>query len=281
MSAAPPGSPIKKWTWTRWVTLIALVFVLHVALIFIFGRRKPAAPAPVKNAPSLALTQESGGWIALNNATLFGLPNQDSFAGSMWTPLPPLAIRQQDWTEKPHWLTETNPLSVAELVTPLKQFVQTNQFTSIHVEFTRPPALTVPALPIESPFTPDSTLQIEGDLAKRQLLTPIHPPLLSSTDVIVPSKVQVLVDGAGNVISAALLPSENFLETSTPADSDASHQAGARALELARSARFAPLASDTGTLVSNPTSRLSVGLLIFNWQTAPESADDGAKKKNL
>ena len=50
-----------------------------------------------KDTPKLTLAGESGGdWQSLNNATLFGLPSQDGFAGLMWAALPPLPFRQQD-----------------------------------------------------------------------------------------------------------------------------------------------------------------------------------------
>jgi hypothetical protein len=263
----------------RWLTLIAIVFVIHVALIFIFGAKKPTPPLQVKNAPTLALlTSESGGdWMALNNATLFGLPNQDGFAGLMWVALPPLPFRQQDWTEKPRWLTETDSLSVAELVTPFNRFVQTNRFAEVHFEFNSAPQVMVPALPSETLFATGSTLEVEGDLAKRGLLNPITPPTLPSADVIAPSKVQVLVDGAGHVVSAVLLPLDSFLEASATVDSEAEQRARTLALQLARTARFAPLTPDAGSIKSNPAAaRLSIGLLIFNWQTMPESAANGA-----
>jgi hypothetical protein len=265
----------------RWLALVAIVFAIHVALILIFGSYKAPAPVPVKNTTSLALTEESGGWVALNNPTLFGLPNQDGFAGVMWSALPPLPFRPQDWTEKPRWLSATDSLAVAQLVAPLNHFVATNRIAEIDLEFSLPPSLSVPALPAESPFAPGSTLQIEGDLAKRQLLTPINPPLLPSADVIAPSKVQVLVDAAGNVVSAVLLPSDNFLETSPAMDRDANQRADARALELARAARFIPLALDAAKLLPGTASSPVVGVLVFNWQTEPETAANGAKKGSL
>jgi len=264
----------------RWLTLIAIVFAIHVGLIFMFGARKLPAPVAVKNTTSLTLSGDSGdGWIALNNATLFSLPNEDGFAGQMWMTLPPLPFRQQDWTEKPRWLAETDSLSVAQLVTRFNQFTKTNQFADLHFEYNLPPQVMVPALPTESPFAPGSTLQIEGGLAKRPLLNPITLPTLPSGDVIAPSKVQVLVDAAGNVVSAVLLPSDNFLEATAPSDTDSAQQAALRALELARAARFAPLTPQAARLGSSPASRLSVGVLIFNWQTVPKSAANGAADK--
>lgn len=181
MNAAPAEAPVKKWTWTRWLTLIAMVLAVHVALIFMFSERKPPARAAVEKGMLLALAGESSnGWVELNNATLFGQPNPNGFAGVMWTALPPLPFHQQDWTEKPRWLGETDSLTVAELVMPFNRFVQTNYFAGIHLEFNLPPQLTVPTFVAESQFAPASSLRIEGELAKRQLLNPLQLPSLPS-----------------------------------------------------------------------------------------------------
>ncbi len=77
-------------------------------------------------------------------------------------------------------------------------------------------------------------------------------PSLPYNDVIPPSQVQVLVDAAGKVVSAVLLPPDNLLESAGHYDA-----ADRRALELARAARFAP------------APRLTFGRLIFNWHTVP------------
>ena len=76
---------------------------------------------------------------------------------------------------------------------------------------------------------------------------PYWPPL-PGNDVIAPSRVQVLADAAGQIISAVLL------ETSGSATADA------KALELARNARFAPAA------------QMTFGEMIFNWHTLPANA---------
>ena len=74
-------------------------------------------------------------------------------------------------------------------------------------------------------------------------------------DVIAPSKVQLLVNEAGNVISAVLLPPDSGYIAADQYD-----RADQRALELARAARFAP------------SSRLTIGRMIFNWHTVPPPA---------
>ena len=57
------------WMRGRWLTLIALVFAAHVALLFIFGGRKQIVPRAVTNVPTLKLADNSSEWLALNDPT--------------------------------------------------------------------------------------------------------------------------------------------------------------------------------------------------------------------
>jgi hypothetical protein len=93
------------------------------------------------------------------------------------------------------------------------------------------------------------------------------------TDVIPPSAVQVLVDAAGNVVSATLLPPENYSDT--PAVRDAA--ADQYAVGIARASRFAPLSPDAGSVEANPVGHLTVGRLIFNWQTVTPATVGGSQ----
>ena len=88
-------------------------------------------------------------------------------------------------------------------------------------------------------------MQIEGELAQRQLPSEISLTNWPYADVLQPCVVQVLVDAAGNVVSTVILTSSGY---------DAADQ---RALELARALSF------------KPASRLAVGRVIFNWHTVP------------
>ncbi len=263
MNAAPAGPPIRKWTWIHWTAAIAIVFLAHVALIYLFGTRQPA-PAVLRtgNIPSLALADESSSdWLSLNNATLFALPDQNGFAGLMWTALPPLPFRHQDWTEPPRYLL----MPTNELGAVLSDYVQTNTFAGIHFEFNLPPPLVVPAIPVESPFQTNSTLQVQGAIATRSLRNSLDLPLWPRNDVIAPSVVQVLVNAAGNVVSAVLLPPENLSDSSASPDIEANQYA----VRMARGAQFAPLAPADASVEASPASHLAIGQLVFNWQTVP------------
>ncbi|HEV2329761.1 MAG TPA: hypothetical protein VGY56_13345 [Verrucomicrobiae bacterium] len=284
MSAESPESVHDgKWSWLRWTTAVAIVFAAHVVLIFVFGARKNVAPVPVRNAPSFALVDESAGdWLALNNATLFALPGNDGFAASMWTELPPLDIHHKPWTEEPQWLRPSNTLQMAGLFAPFNRFVETNHFARVHFEFNLPPEVSVPASPTQPPIAQLSTLRIEGALAGRSLLTPVRLPSWQDSDIDAPSIVQVLVNAAGNVVSAVLLPQE-ALSPGNSWEPALTHnrQADQWAVQLARTLRFVPLpdedagqpgsANSPTTQTSASLARVAIGRLVFDWQTAPQA----------
>jgi hypothetical protein len=228
--------------------LIALIYAAHVILLFAFGARKQIVPRPVADVPALELANEAGEWFALNDPTLFALPHPGDYASANRIQTPVSQQPSFHWTEPPGWL----PLPAAELGTVFNQFMQTNQFAGIELQLKPPLILDAPEVPVEPVLAQISTLLIQGDIARRQLLNQIEVPSLPYNDVIVPSQVQVVVDAAGNVISAILLPSDNPLEAAGHLD-----VADQRALELARTARFAP------------APQLTVGRLIFNWHTVP------------
>lgn len=283
MNADSQGpTPIRKWSWLRWTAAIGIVFAAHVVLIFIFGARKPAAPVPVRHSPSLALVDQSpGDWLPLNNATLFALPGNNGFAASMWAELPPMPIHPPHWTEEPRWLSPSNTVQVAGLFASFNQFAKTNRFVRIHFEYNVPPSIAAPATTTQPPIAQQSTLRIEGELAGRLLLTPIKLPSWPDSDIDAPTIVQVLVNAAGEVVSAVLLPQEVLSQGNSwePPLTDNQH-ADKWAVANARSLRFAPLpASDAsqpgfvgGPVQNSGLSRLAIGKLIFNWQTLPQTA---------
>lgn len=274
MSAVPSHPPVHKWTWTFWLTAIAAVFLVHVALISIFGAHKmPAPPGPAKDTPSLALAAGPGAdSLVLNDATLFALPGRDGFAGLMWAAVPPLNFHRLDWTEDPHWLAATNSLPVRELGTVFNRFVQTNHIAGVHLEFDLPPPPAAPIAAMEPPMARESSMQAEGGVAGRKWLNPVHLPSWPFNDVIAPSVVQVLVDGEGDVVSATLLPQDDDEETPPVRDPEADQ----KALEIARTMRFAPLPATGESTQAEPMANFSVGRVIFNWQAAPKTTTKGA-----
>lgn len=252
----PPGprpekievpKPPAKWPLRQWLLFIALIFVAHVAAIFIFGEYKPAPVRAVKNVPQLQVADSSSELVALENPALFALPRPQNSKFFDVPNVKPVAFR---WSEKPRLL----PLASENLGATFTHFMQTNVFGNFKVDFKPPLNLSAPAAAIRPLFPENSTLQIEGDLVQRPLANKINLPDLPFADVIAPSKVQVLVDADGNVVSAILLPLNNV---SRADHYDAADQ---RALDIARTLQFAPAPS------------LTVGKIIFNWRTVPPPA---------
>jgi len=242
---APRGG---SWSNRKLVCLIALAFAAHVTLIFIFGSKNQIQPRAVKNVPQFRLADKADELIALGNPVLFVLPNPRDFAAAIWLKIPDVPPPPVQWTEEPRWLQPVvqNPGAA------LNQFLQTNDTGGVQFNFKPPPQFASPDTPVESALPENSTIQILGDLAQRKLLAPPALPSLPVNDVIAPSKVQVVVDPAGNVFSSVLLPSENPVEALGRAEIGDSN-----ALAIARSLRFAPAAAPT------------LGEIIFNWHTVP------------
>lgn len=241
-----------QWPLSRWLFLIVLVLAVHLALIFIFGARRPVTPRSVTDVPSLELAAGTSEWLLLNNPTLFALPSTESFAWQAWLQPTRVGFRPLEWTEKPRYL----PLATGELGVVFNQFMATNRFVAFKFELKPPPPFTVPLVPQPPRFAEASTLHLDGDIARRPLLTPVKLPSCTNADIIAPSIVQVLVNAAGEVVSAVLLTPHNSSEVR-----DA--EADERALELARAARFAP------------GPEVTFGRLIFKWCTVPLPGTNG------
>ena len=247
------------WTRSRWLTVVVLVFAAHVGLLFAFGTRQPIVPRRPTKVPALQLAGDAGEILALTDPTLFALPHPMEFASAFRLQTSALQPPSFRWTEPSGWL----PLSSNVLGAVFDEFMQTNRFAGFKLQLKPPLEFSAPVAPTEPALAPASILRIEGDLAQRRLLNPVLVPSLPYPDVIAPSQVQVLVDAAGNVVSAVVLPADNPQESASRYDG-----ADRRALELARTARFAP------------GSRLTLGRLTFNWHTVPPPATNAPAISN-
>jgi len=245
---AGPESSGGGWSLSHWLVLIALIFALHVALLYMFGARKEIVPRAVAGAPALRLADNSDEFLALNDPTLFALPHPGDSTMAIWSQAPIMNRPSFRWTQAPRWL----PLSARGLMEVFNRFMQTNSIASLPLRLKPPARLSTPSQPIEPVLAEASTMRVEGDLTQRRLLTPLDLPSWPYPNVIAPSKVQLLVNAAGNVASAVVLPSDNNLEALNRYDA-----ADQRALELVRGARF------------TPAPRLTIGRIIFTWHTVP------------
>jgi hypothetical protein len=252
MTGTPPAPNI-RWTWRKIMLLIVLALVVHIALIFFFGTKKQIVPRQVTKVPRLQLAGDADPLVALVNPALFALPNSKDFGSAIWLGFPRVTPPSFRWNEQPQWL----PLDTEILGATFQQSAQTNVVTEIQLEVKPPPEVSATPRSIGSAMPESSTLKILGNLAQRFLPGPDRLPSLPFTSVIPPSKIQVLVDTAGNVVSAVLLPLTDGVEAGERCD-----PADQRALEIARQLRF------------TTARQLTLGEIIFKWHTVPMPANN-------
>lgn len=243
---APGWSPARRWTW------IALVFAAQIGLIFALSDRKAVPPRPPVPALVVRLASETDELLALNDPTLFALPQRQGFAGAAWLKTPEVSPPPYRFIEEPRLLK----IRSGDLGGAFAEFMRTNRFAGLGFESKTAPELPPPvAAEIGLPAPANSTWRLVGDLATRAWLNPPELQPWPAADLLTNTAVQVLVDAEGNVRSHTLLPSDS---SSPNAEQRAADQ---RALELARAARFQPLLG--------ASSALAFGVLIFEWRTVP------------
>ena len=242
--STPDSGTLKK----KFLLLVVFAVATHLALIYLFGAKKNFTPRPPAKVPQIQLANAADQLIELDNPALFALPNARDFSAIVWQKNSIIATPSFRYREEPRWLT----LAPKNLGAAFAQFIQTNRFGNFTPDFKPLPQFAVLTGSGASALPQRTTLEISGTLAARKLLSAPALPALLLNDIIAPSTVQVLVDRSGNVLSAVLLPLENFIEAAgrtSPGDTNAA--------TIARGLRFAPAPQPT------------IGEIIFRWQTVP------------
>lgn len=240
----PDAPPAAGWNWNQLGFLIAFAFAAHLAFIFVFGEKKAPTPRVATNVPQFQLADNSSELIALYDPTLFALPHVEDYAPAVWRRTPEIKSPSFRWTEAPPFLSP----AAETFGTEFGSFMQSNQIAMVPMNFKPDPEIIVPDVPVESMLPQSSSLEFSGDITQRKLLKSIVVPTLPYNDVLPPSKVQLLVGDNGSVISVVTLESSGY------------DKADQTALELSRTARFAPAPG------------LTLGEFIFNWHTVPTNA---------
>ena len=254
-SESGPIAPRRKSLRFRvgmWIAVV-LVFAAQVALIFWLGNPPPPTPLKLSEAPVIHMSGSgSEEMLALLDPTLFVLPHRDNFSGDAWLKIQPQKFAPTNWTEPPRPL----PLRTEQLGAAFVSFMQTN----------RPPRYQLAlesgfdsgggdAPPMESICGP-SALRVEGDLARLRLLTSLRLPPQTNSELLTNTVIQLLVNAQGYPFSPVI------------SSGSGSTEADALALtNYAKAVRFAP--AQEAALGTVPPNNVTVGRLIFDWQTVP------------
>ena len=245
----PAPRPSKKF----WIWGVLLLFLIHGAAVFWFGKRSATEPTWQKPEPFLyagdaEVDLRLAEVIAYRDPTLFALPHPHGFSGGAWSGFQPEVLKLSNWSASPEWLV----LSVDQLGDSLHDFVATNQ-PSVEplLAALRATKTLETRLPGE-PVLTRTAIRVEGPLAARALLGTPPLPAMPHTDVPRPTTVAVSVNGEG-VVESASVAVESGLKL-----------ADTNAVELARQFEFAPLAlrGARARVAATPT----LGQIIFTWQ---------------
>ena len=259
MNATSPIEPA-RWTARRWLYAIATVFLAQVALIFFLAEKPPRllrAPQ-FRTAINLALEPQSEEQLAqlpaLDDPTLFALPNLEGFSGAAWLTFAPLEHHFSDWTNSTHWL-ELDPAGLGKTFLAA---VNANRTAPLLIANSPLPSLSTPRPSLTNEtLIARSEVTIEGDLARRPLLNPILLPPWPHSNILANTIIQLLVDADGDVLPPTLL---------VPSGHAAADQF---ALRQAASARFQPLGGIGQSATASP--QVTWGKAIFKWHTIPPS----------
>jgi hypothetical protein len=237
-----------------WIA-IAIVFAAQVAVVFWVGNPPPAKPLPMVSVPVVhRVGAESRELLAMQDPTLFVLPHRDNFSGDAWLNLRPREFSPTNWTEPARPLE----LSPQELGAAFVAFMQTNRPPAFQPRIDSGLDTGEPAPPMPS-LSAASRLRVEGDLARLRLLTPLHLPPQTNSDLLTNTVIQLEVDAQGNPFSATVWAKSG----SDEADSEA-------LTNFAKAVRFAP--PEPAALGTVPPDKMISGKLIFEWQTMPSNA---------
>lgn len=244
----------RPWSRPHWWGMVGLIFGVQLVLIFWLGETSLIRPRPA--APGLTLKlagSASAELLALHDPTLFVLPHKQEVLAPTWLRTPPPEFHSFAWPEP----TNNPLLAIDQLGAGFNRLVETTPFNSLPPPAKPLPELTLPELPPLAISTPHSTLRLEWDQARRQLLTPLELRSWQNPDILTNSVVQIVVDAEGRPGSVTLLSGSG------------SKAADQQALEQANASRFEPLSHNLAEPAFHPAAQLTWGRMIFQWHTLP------------
>lgn len=259
----PAAARADSWTWRTWGTVVLVLLLLHGAGLWKFGRGDLPAPRPIEAAPEWSWADRGAeDWVAWFDPTFFVHGHPQSFSGPGWMLQPRVGYSAPLPLEPPRFLEP------AQLVRedPLRLLVRAAAWTPSVMSLRASASPQFGSLAPREPLTlRSSRLRIvPAGPARRLRQSPEPLPGWPSAELLTNSVVRLLVDGAGRVLTAALLVSSGL-----PA-------ADQKALEVARQLEFEP---DSGIAIApKETLNLTPVLAVFEWQTLPPDRLDSTAR---
>jgi hypothetical protein len=239
------------------------VFVLQTGIIFVASNRTMERQQPPAVAPQFSLAgPEAKVLLSLMDPTLFARPHPRGFSGRAWVATPDLDER---FADPPEATTKSQflGLNLVEIGGPLGTFVETNSFEKSVVASEAASEIVLPALAPVQPLRTKTMVKIEGNLAARRMVGVLSVSSWPSAGLLTNTVVELIVDGRGRFFSEALVSKSGNAE------------ADAEAMKQAREAKFEEVARG-GAGRADPSTMLDRGWLVFEWNSLPQPATNGA-----
>jgi TonB family protein len=246
-----------SWPRGAWFWGFIFLFLAHALAVFWLAERRQYKSSWQKPRAFLYLggnhdyDRQLAQAAALRDPTLFALPHAQGFSGGAWRNFQPQFPALTNWSAQPEWL----PLESARLGLALQEYVTTNRPSESRLLASlRATRLTEVRL-ADEPILTNSTLQVEGGVNTRRLISRPALPSVPLSDLPGRTIVAVSVNGDGTVESASV------------SRESASKWADQRALELAGLLEFEPLPirNVRARRLAPPT----VLRVIFAWHAVP------------
>jgi len=244
----------RPWSRLRWTATISIVVAIQLVLALALSSRPILKPDRRLNTQVILPETVAEELQTLTDPTLLALGGSRSFS-AIWLSPPNLPPVLTDWEQAPQWLG----LKAKALGGMFLQFAHSNSGSLHGLGFkTDPQTLPTESRTAPKPLRTESTLRAVGALAHRSVVS--HPELPSwpAKDLLLPSRVRVVVDHRGFVTSSILQSGSGSIK----ADRFAVNEA----LQM----RFAPVAHSSG---AEPQA---LGQLVYDWHAIPQTSTNQA-----
>jgi TonB family protein len=260
-----PSVKLRSWHASpRWIFNILIIFFVHLYAILWLSRFS-SLPAPQRPTQTqiYSVPEQEGMALPIDEAslsdpTLFAMPHEEGFSGTAWLRHAGFSYRMATPVPPPQWRSPDASALAGDLPFAGRSLVADESRGPTRLP---PVALRLPVPSGDSACDGSSGIKMDGALADRVLSSPLRLPAIEAGALLTNTVVRLLVNAAGEPVSAVLWQSSGSV------------QADQKALQLAKAARFEPLPGSESTLGA------TVGMLTFQWFTAPRSDGDGGNAK--
>jgi hypothetical protein len=267
MSDGPAETP--PWGRLRWCASVLLIMLLHLGGLFALSDWGEVPPARTPDSFNVRLFAEPGEahrlleTYSLNDPTLLAAVGPRGFSGPAWMNITPPPFKLPEWSDSERWLTQ----DISVLGADFRSYVRTNLGATLSIANQPSPPPIRPTGQARNP-SPAASVFVAGNLASRPLLAQPELKPVPTTNLLLPTQVEVLVNDKGFVFSPRLHPAFGVRNEGQKA-------ADREALKLIPQLQFAPLKR----LPGNNDFPFTKGHVIFQWTSTPPPATTPPVKK--